>query len=247
LTADGTKETFLGTQDYELKARFTPLDLIEEISEYTQLSYPTIFRIVNGIKDKSEMIKNPPLFVHLAVNKIKQIELDEMLRGIKYNLTGETLMFEFADYEKEVAEDKIADTPTRGVFDKMITDSAIEKNFAEAANRDRNNEVVCVIKLPKYYSIKTPIGNYEPDFGVVLCRKVLIDKSEDEYYFVVETKGTNDLNDAAALKESEKYKIKCAMKHFEALDSKDFYKAPIKEYDYFSAEADKTIKNKLGR
>lgn len=241
LTAEGTKETFLGSQDYELKARFTPLDLIEEISEHTQLSYPTIFRIARGITDKSEMIKNPPLFVHLAVNKIKQIELDEMLRGIEYKLTGESLPFEFADYEKEVADDKIAETPRRGIFDKMIVDSTtVEKPFAETA--DRKDEVVCFLKLPKYYSIKTPIGNYEPDFGVVLCRKSLIGNCEDEYYFVVETKGTNDLKDVKALKESEIYKIKCAMKHFEALGLKDFYQAPIKEYDYFSAEADKIIK-----
>jgi type III restriction enzyme len=235
-------DTFLGSQDYELKARFTPLDLIEEISENTQLSYPTIFRIVDGLKDKSEMIKNPPLFIHLAVNRIKQIELDEMLRGIQYHLTGESLPFEFADYEKEVAEDKIAETPKRGIFDKMIVDSTtVEKPFAE--NADRKDEVVCFLKLPKYYAIKTPIGTYEPDFGVVLCRKQLLNGQEDEYYFVVETKGTNDLNDVKALKESEIYKIKCAMKHFEALGLKDFYKAPIKEYDYFSAEADKTIKN----
>lgn len=240
ITEEGIVDIYLGNDERQLTARFTPLDLIEEISENTQLSYSTIFKIVNGIKDKSEWIKNPPLFVHLAVSKIKQVELNEMIRGIEYKTTGESLPFEFEDFVKQLADGKYADTPKRGIWDKMLIDSAVEKTFAETA--DEQDEVLCLIKLPNYYRIQTPIGNYEPDFGLVLCRKSLANGDEDEFYFVVETKGTNDINDSKALKESEIYKIKCAMKHFEALGLKDHYKAPVKEYAYFSTEADKTIK-----
>jgi type III restriction enzyme len=80
--------------------------------------------------------------------------------------------------------------------------------------------------LPNWYKIKTPIGEYEPDFGLVMKRKSLKSGDETEYYFVIETKGTNDINDKKALTESEMYKIKCAMKHFATLGVEVHYKAP---------------------
>jgi type III restriction enzyme len=58
---------------------------------------------------------------------------------------------------------------------------------------------------------------------------------------VIETKGTNDINDKKALKESEKYKIDCAMVHFKSLVLEVHYKAPVKDYKYFKTEADKNI------
>jgi type III restriction enzyme len=75
----------------------------------------------------------------------------------------------------------------------------------------------------------------------VLKKKHLLTKDENEFYFVVETKGTNDINDTKALKESEIYKIKCALKHFKALGVDLHYKAPVKEYPYFKTEVEKTF------
>ena len=121
----------------------------------------------------------------------------------------------------------------------MLIDSDVERNFSLGADKDV--EVVCFLKLPSWYKIKTPIGDYEPDFGLVMKRKSLKDGNENEFYFVIETKGTNDINDKKALKESEVYKIRCALKHFEKLGLEVQYKAPIKEYSFFKTEADKTI------
>lgn len=60
-----------------------------------------------------------------------------------------------------------------------------------------------------------------------------------EFYFVVETKGTNELDDKKALRESEVYKIRCAMKYFDALgvDAHVNYDAPVKEYSVFKIRA----------
>ena len=60
-----------------------------------------------------------------------------------------------------------------------------------------------------------------------------------EFYFVVETKGTNELDDKKALRESEVYKIRCALKHFDALgvDAHVNYDAPVKEYSVFKSRA----------
>lgn len=239
ITDEGKQDTFGGTESIRQKARFTPLDLVEELSENTGLSFNTLFEIVKNLENYSEWIKNPPRFVHEAGSIIRNVELDEMLRGLDYLLTGEEFPFDFHDYMKNISSNNIIETPNRGVFDKMIYDSYIERTFCIGADRDP--EIICFIKLPSWYKIKTPIGEYEPDFGLVMKRKELKSGNENEFYFVIETKGTNNINDKKALTESEGYKIKCAMKHFTTLGVEVHYNAPIKDYQFFRTEADKTI------
>jgi type III restriction enzyme len=239
ITEEGRTDTFGGTDKIKQKSYFTPLDLIEELSENTGLSYTTLFSIVTRLTNLNEMVKNPPRFIHEASTIIRNVELDEMIRGLDYNLTGESYPFDFDDFVKNMPNTRYVETPNKGVFDKMIVDSDVERNFSLGADKDA--EVVCFLKLPSWYKISTPIGNYEPDFGLVMKRKNLKSGNENEFYFVIETKGTNDINDKKALTESEIYKIRCAMKHFEKLGLEVHYKAPVKEFTYFKTEADKII------
>jgi type III restriction enzyme len=239
ISEEGITDTFGGTETYKLKAKFTPLDLVEELSENTGLSYTTLFKIVNNISNPEQIIKNPPQYIHTAAGIIRNIELDEMIRGLDYHLTGESFPFSFNDFVKNVSTGGYVETPNRGVFDKMLVDSNVEYEFAKEV--DDKSDIVCFLKLPSWYKIKTPIGEYEPDFGLVMKRKSLKSGKEDEFYFVIETKGTNDINDKKALTASEVYKIKCAMKHFETLGVEVHYEAPVKEYSYFKTQADKIL------
>jgi len=238
ITKDGIEDEFGGKENYKLKAYFSALDLVEEISENTGLSYNTTIEII-GKTNHENFAKNPPLYIHQASALIKNIELEEMIRGLNYHLTDETFPFEFNDFVKQVDESDFRDTPNRGFYNRMLTDSNIERSFALGADND--DEIICFMKLPAYYKIPTPIGNYNPDFGVVMKRKNLRDGKESEFYFVIETKGTNDINDKKALKESEIYKIECAVKHFATLGVEVQYKAPVKDYQYFKTEATKNI------
>jgi len=127
-------------------------------------------------------------------------------------------------------------TPNHGVYDHAICshNSVPEREFANAADKD--NEVVCFLKLPEFYEIPTPIGMYQPDFGLVLKRRNLRDGTENDYYFVIETKSTNNVDDTRSLTDSERLKIKCAIKHFDALgiEAKLSYRpyvAPVKDYN----------------
>jgi type III restriction enzyme len=239
ITEEGIQDEFGGTETYKLKAHFSALDLVEEISENTGLSYTTLFKIIQGIDNHEDFVKNPPQYIHLASALIRNIEMEEMLRGLDYHLTNEDFPFEFEEYVRNIDDKNYVNTPKRGVFDKMIIDSTIEKHFAMATDLD--DEVICFLKLPAYYKIQTPIGEYNPDFGIVMKRKSLRDGNESEFYFVIETKGTNDINDKKSLKESEIYKIQCALKHFATLGVDVQYKAPVKDYQYFKTEANKTI------
>lgn len=235
---EGIQDTFGGKEIYKLKAHFSSLDLIEEISENTGLSCITTFKIIEGIK-LEDFVKNPPLFIQKASAIIKNIELEEMLRGLDYHLTDEIFPFDFEDFVKQVDSAQYLDTPNKGFYNRMLVDSFVESRFAEQTDID--DEVICFMKLPAYYKIQTPIGEYNPDFGIVMKRKSLRDGNESEFYFVIETKGTNDINDKKSLKESEIYKMQCALKHFATLGVDVQYKAPVKDYQYFKTEANKTI------
>ena len=238
ITEDGIEDEFGGKENYKLKALFSALDLVEELSENTGLSYNTTIKIIEKTNHEN-FAKNPPQFIHQASALIKNIELEEMIRGLDYHLTDETFPFEFNDFVKQVDDLDYRDTSNRGFYNRMLTDSDIERSFALGADLD--NEIICFMKLPAYYKIPTPIGNYNPDFGIVMKRKSLRDGKESEFYFVIETKGTNDINDKKSLKESEIYKIECALKHFATLGVEVQYKAPVKDYQYFKTEATKNI------
>ena len=234
---------YYGSQSYVGRAKFNPHDLVEEISEKTGLCYTSVLKIVAGINNQGQYIKNPPVFMEQAVFKIRQVQLDELVRCIEYAPTGNIYEFKFDDFSKDGCEDWIA-TPNHGVWDKSLYDSLYEKEFAKEADKITNTEVLCFLKFPSWYKIPTPIGNYEPDFGVVLHKRLLSSPNEDkEYYFVVEIKGTDDINDTRALTPHEIGRIKCAVKHFKSLGIEAYYKAPIKEYDTFKAQANQTINN----
>lgn len=229
--AIGSEE--VGRETESLRASFTPFDLVEELSENTALSYTTALEIVNGLSNFATIAKNPPKFLAAACALIRDIELDEMLRTLSYHPTGESIpLAEFLPVIETFLP--VEPSPTRGVYDGVAYGSSIERSFTKSAEGD--NEVVCFLKLPKCYRIPTPIGHfYEPDFGLVLKRRNLKSGDEREYYFVIETKSTNNLEDRKALTDSERWKIKCALKHFDALGIEaklDYlpYVAPVKDY-----------------
>ena len=239
-------EEDIKTQDFRTESKaanptFSPIDLIEEISGNTSLAYPTVFKIVQGIENKNEIIKTPPRFLQESVQKIRYIELDEMLRALDYRLTGKSFDIDYFEQFIIKNTDKIESTPKKGIYNHIIWDSEYEQKFAREADID--TEVVCFLKLPSFYVIKTPAGEYNPDFGLVLKKKKIRAESENEYYFVIEIKGTNSIDDRKALTENEIYKIKCAIKHFEALgiEAKVDYLAPIKEYTSFKNKAEELV------
>jgi type III restriction enzyme len=71
----------------------------------------------------------------------------------------------------EVSNDK-------SVYNYIRYDSGVERAFAEKLNSDE--DVKLFVKLPSAFVIDTPLGNYNPDWAV------LIDKEEVEtLYFVI--------------------------------------------------------------
>ena len=66
-------------------------------------------------------------------------------------------------------------------------------------------------KLPKAFSIPTPVGNYNPDWAISFK-----EGSVKHIYFVAETKGSMS---SMQLRQIEHSKIECARKFFEKITS----------------------------
>ena len=90
------------------------------------------------------------------------------------------------------------------IYDYVFTDSKIESIFVREL--DVSSEVVVYAKLPRGFSIPTPVGSYNPDWAISFK-----DGAIKHIYFIAETKGTMS---SLQLKEIENTKIKCARKFF---------------------------------
>lgn len=235
----GSKTESLGSETVKATANFAPIDLVEEISESTCLSYRAVIRILKNISNYGQLFKNPHKYIQCAISLIKNIELDEMLRGLKYEISGTDFDLELIKEEITTYSKSVQETPNQCLYDHIVYDSDFEKEFAKSAD-NADDTVVCFLKLPSFYKIKTPIGDYNPDFGVVLKKKKIHQSTDEEFYFVVEVKGTNDINDKKSLKQSEVFKIMCAEKHFEKLgiDTNLKYIAPVKDYVKFKEKSE---------
>jgi type III restriction enzyme len=67
-------------------------------------------------------------------------------------------------------------------------------------------------KLPDWFKIDTPLGTYNPDWAIQWK-----DEEQDKLFFVVESKGTMELD--LGLRGKELSKIKCGKAHFKAIES----------------------------
>ena len=71
-------------------------------------------------------------------------------------------------------------------------------------------------KLPAKFKIRTPAGNYNPDWAVVM-------NHDERVYFVAETKNTGTENvDSRQLRQSEQLKIAYAEQHFKQLTNVEY-------------------------
>jgi type III restriction enzyme len=111
-------------------------------------------------------------------------------------------LFQFEEIETYLSNlFKITKTD-KTVFNYIPIDSDIERDFARDCEADES--IKFFFKLPRRFKIPTPIGNYNPDWAVIL-------ENDSKIYFVAETKGT--LN-KQLLRDVERMKIDCGKKHF---------------------------------
>lgn len=184
-------------------------DILAYLQNETELTRVALARILKESGRLGEAFENPQRFLD-QVARILKHELHRLLvDGIKYErLVGgdeaewEMLLFkneELVNYLTAMQVDK-------SIYEYVVYDSEVEREFARKL--DERDDIKLFMKLPGWFEIDTPVGTYNPDWAIV--------KHDGQaLYLVRETKGTRDF---LKLRTSEADKVRCGLKHFEAVD-----------------------------
>lgn len=205
------------------------LQLIEDQLQYgkfpLQLTRQTIADIVRAISDdnKRSSIDDPACWARIVAQAIRVVTIEQMVRNIAYepmdNATWWDADVVFLEVEaKHPPKPQPSDpdpqngvaptTPDGGnLYDHVDYDSHVERTFAEKLDNSRDH-VKLFTKLPRRFKVKTPVGEYSPDWAIVYE-----ENGVEQLYLVRETKGTLNLDD---LEWDEAMRIRFAKKHFEA-------------------------------
>lgn len=204
-------------------------DVVGKIAEGAKLTRRSATSILVGIRpDTFAMFKNnPEEFITKAIRLINEQKATMIVEQITYNQTQGTYDSKIFTTEKN-ADYAQAYRAKKNVQDYVFTDGyarngqSVERRFAE--DMDKADEVCVYAKLPKGFSIPTPVGNYSPDWAIAFNKGTV-----KHIFFIAETKGTMEtLN----LKPIEKAKIDCARKLFKSLSSADVVYDSIDSYQH---------------
>lgn len=191
-------------------------DLVGKIATGTTLTRKTVAAILKGIRlDKLYMFKNnPEEFITKVTKLIKEQKATTIIDHITYTESAEepydnsifTASKGALDYEA-------AFRATKAVQDYVFTDGTAEQSVERRFVKDLDSaaEVCVYAKLPKGFSIPTPVGNYSPDWAISFH-----DGTVKHIFFIAETKGTMDSLDIRPI---EKAKISCARKLFNEIST----------------------------
>lgn len=193
-------------------------DPVSELQDAVGLTRRTIMRILEGCGRMEEFAIDPMTFLSQVAAKIEAAKVEVMAKGIKYTRLPESDWYTMdvlavEDLTAFLGQNAWEPLHHKSLYNYVVYDSSsVEKPYAMAL--DQSDAVKVFAKLPSRFKIDTPLGSYNPDWAYVED----VD-GRQRVYFVTETKGGG--NGTPVLRPSERAKIECAQKHFEALDLGD--------------------------
>lgn len=197
----------LGEQVLE-GARRIP-DVVGEITRRVFLSRATVVRILQGCDRLADVKVNPSVFIDQVVDAMKDALYRQVAAGIVYRPTGEVYEARnFVKYHQKASISPRVLDVAKTMTDRIAVDSGVEQTFAEFLEKEPS--VKFYLKLPGWFLVPTPLGNYNPDWAIVRQ-----EGAEQRLYLVRETKGTNVLENLQW--EHEQFKIKFGGAHFDAI------------------------------
>jgi len=198
-------------------------DLIGEIAESAQLTRRTVGEILKGLELPvfNQFKDNPEDFIAKASRLIKEQKATMIIEHLAYDPIDQRYDSSIFTSEKGKDDFSKAFKAKNHVYDYVFTDSKIERAFAE--NLDTSTEVTVYAKLPRGFSIPTPVGDYNPDWAIAFE-----DGKTKHIYFIAETKGSMS---SLELREVEKARIACAKKFFAKISSDQVKYDMVNSYD----------------
>lgn len=217
------------------------VQLIEDQLQYgkfpLQLTRPSVAGIVREILNYPDrdyarhVLDDPDRWARIVANTIRIETIEQMVRGISYEPLKESDWWNaevvFLEVESKNPPQPLPGNPdpSSGVvaapmggvnlYDHVDYDSHVERTFATQLENNQDH-VKLFTKLPRRFRVRTPVGEYSPDWAIVYD-----ENGTQRLYLVRETKGIRNLDD---LDWDEAMRIRFAEQHFDA--------APIGPVDY---------------
>lgn len=188
-------------------------DLIGQLADGTQLTRRAITDILQEMNAAvfAQYKTNPESFIAETIRVINEQKATVIIEHLSYDTLEEHYDVDIFTRDKTNQDLSLAGPPLlRHIYDYALTDSQVERDFVQEL--DTCPDVVVYAKLPKYFVIPTPIGDYNPDWAISFKEGHV-----NHIYFVAETKGSMSSMDLRPL---EKSKIDCAHKFFDAINHK---------------------------
>jgi type III restriction enzyme len=185
-------------------------DLLTDLQDRTQLTRRTLVKILTECERLDDFKRNPQQFIEQAAEIINRCKRMALVDGIRYQRLGDDAVWAQELFETEeltsYLTNMLRDTK-HSIYQHVVYQSDTERDFADALEKD--DDVVLYAKLPGWFKVPTPLGNYNPDWAVLVNKD-----GTKRLYFLVETKSSLFSDD---LRNKEKAKIDCGKAHFEAL------------------------------
>lgn len=176
-----------------------------------RLTRQTLLNIFNNTSKQAEALANPQEFASITVRIIKSKLADQLVDGIQYERIDK--WYEMTQFEAEIDSWEEYLIPNdKSLYDFVISDSGVETQFVK--DLESLEEVKLYVKLPFWFTVSTPIGEYNPDWAIVIEPRDPHGKATGEQftYLVSETKSTTNQDE---LRPDERRKIACGSKHFQ--------------------------------
>lgn len=173
------------------RSRFLP-DIITFLQNTTNLTRKTIMEILTESRTLYMFYINPQRYMTDVSDIINEVLVDFVLDGIKYTkIDGQEYYLQEVFPDEELTGDLVTELvkSDRSVYEYNKYDSAVERDFAKALQADES-VVVYTKLLTNKFVVPTPVGEYTPDWAVVINRNDTM-----KLYFIVETKGTTKIKE----------------------------------------------------
>lgn len=197
-------------------------DLIGKLADQTQLTRATIARILGSIRPSvfAYYQVNPEDFLRTSARLISEQKATVVVDHLTYSAVDEAYGVDIFTEEKLPSDSSRAVKTNRHIFDYVFTDSKNEREFV--ALLDGGTDIEVYAKLPKAFSIPTPVGGYTPDWAIAFKHG-----SVKHVYFVAETKGSMS---SMEFRKIEDAKIECARKFFSRVTSEQVKYGIVNSY-----------------
>lgn len=199
-------------------------NIVKDLQDNTHLTRKTIIEIIlrSNKRDNTleKLLINPAEYFNRTLEIIQDNLNHQIVETIEYHKLDAVNDYDKVNF-KQSFEDWVEDGDfvksklvfsNKSIYEYIKCDSTTEIKFAQ--DLEDMKDIELFIKLPRWFTIKTPLGEYNPDWAITVNTD-----GKKETYYVIETKGSTKQKE---LRQREKDKISCAYKHFDLISDVDY-------------------------